>query len=210
MRRLYVVLMVTAGCGFTAPAGEGQPADARKSIDGSVPGDGSQLDAPPDMQIDAPAGAMCPATYMPILALAASTSRYRFVASSAEWLDAENDCEDDAAIGELPTHLIVLDNTAEKVAMIGGLAGGGNLNDQYIGATDLQDEDEVLYVTSQSTTLALTPSMDADNKDCIRIKSNGNEEFRACNEPNKYVCECDGNSANPARFPNPTDGNGNN
>jgi lectin-like protein len=208
MRASLLVFLV--GCGFTAPAGENQPADARKPIDSTVSGDGPQLDAPADMQIDAPVGAMCPASYTPILALAASTSRYRFVATPAEWLDAEHDCEDDAAVGELPTHLVVLDDAGEKTAIIGGIAGNLGINDQYIGATDLAEEGEVSYVTSQSTTLALSPSMGADNKDCIRIKSNGNEEFRACNEVNKFVCECDGSNPNPNRFPNPPDGNGNN
>ncbi len=203
----WFILVVLVGCGFTAPGGEHQPIDASKSTDAQKPGDGPTLDAPVDVQIDAPAGAQCPITYTPILALNASTSRYRFVNTTATWIGAEQDCENDSGAGELPSHLIVLDDAPEKTAMIGGLAGGGNINDQYVGATDLDQEAQLQYVTSQQVTLSLTPGMNADNKDCVRIKNTGVEEFRSCDETNKYVCECDGNAANPSRFPNLPNGN---
>ncbi|CAN5915651.1 hypothetical protein BH11MYX3_BH11MYX3_08820 [soil metagenome] len=204
MRRFSVLLIAVAGCGFTAPAGESQPVDAQKAIDTPVPTDGAPpADAPVDMQIDAPPGAMCPAGYTTMIGVSTSpTSMYRFVATTAKWIDAEQDCEDDALTAGIPSHLIVLDDAAEKTGMLGVVTG-----DQYIGATDLAEEGEVRYVTSQATTLSLNPTMGADNKDCIRIKANGNEEYRDCNEANKYVCECDGNTANPGQFPNLPGGN---
>lgn len=205
MREALIVALALAGCGFTT-GGRGTPSE---DVSDAAAGGG---DANTDAAVpDGTTIAACPATYAPILALATSTSRYRFVATAAKWIDGENDCADDASGGELATHLIVLDDAAEKTAMIGGIVGGLNLNDQWAGATDLAEEGEARFMTTQATTLALTPSMQADDKDCIRIKNNaGNEEYRDCDEVNKYVCECDGRAADPARFPNLPDGNGNN
>ncbi len=203
--RWYVAVLV-AGCGFHAPRGQDQPVDAR-SVDSNPSGDGPLVDAPPDMQIDAPMGAQCPATYAPIVALATSPSRYRFATNTVKWIEAEQDCEDDAVAGELPTHLIVLDDAGEKLAMIGGIAGGANINDQFIGATDLFEEGQTRYVTSQASTLSLNGGSNADNKDCVRIKNTQAEEMRNCDETNRFVCECDGNRADSNRFPNAPDGN---
>ena len=207
MRRFCIVFMLAAGCGFHAPAGDNQGVDARASIDSSRPGDAPPLDPPQDLQIDAPPGAQCPATYAPIVALASSTSRYRFVSTAAKWIDAETDCENDAAAGDLPAHLVVLDDAAERTAMIGGIAGGAGLQDQFIGAVDLRQEGQLQYITSQLNTLAINPGMNADNKDCVRVKNSGAEEYRDCNDTNRFVCECDGNTANPSRFPNLPNGN---
>ena len=102
---------------------------------------------------------------------------------------------------------MVLDDAAEQLAAIGGIAGGGNLQDQWIGATDLGEESEIRYVTAQPVTLTLTPSAANDNKDCIRLKNTPSTEFRDCTEVNKYVCECDGRAADPNRFPNLPNGN---
>ncbi len=201
MRRSWVVFILAAGCGFHAPAGDNQRVDARTSIDSPRQGDGSP-DAPTAPPIDAPAGTQCPATYAPIVALAASTSRYRFVSTAAKWIDAETDCENDAAASDRPAHLIVLNDAAERIAMIGGIAGGGNIQNQFIGAVDLGQEGELQYVTNQANTLALNPGMNGDNKDCVRIKNSGTDEYRDCNETNRFVCECDGNTANPSRFAN--------
>ncbi len=208
MRAPLVVAFALAGCGFSAGGGQSNPTADARAIDAPSSADGPLGSDATVVLPDAAVGALCPSTYAPIPTFANSTSRYRFVATTMKWNDAETDCADDATGGELATHLIVLDDAAEKTAMIGGPTGVLNLSDQWTGATDLAEEGEVRYVTAQATTLALAPTMQADNKDCIRIKSSGNEEFRSCDEVNRYVCECDGRAADPARFPNPPDGNG--
>jgi hypothetical protein len=167
--------------------------------------DGPMIDA----MIDAPAGPQCPAGYAAIPTLLGSTSMYRFVnAPQLSWTAAEADCEDDGDATNLPTHLIVLDDANERSAMIAGPLGVGvAINDQWIGLTDLEEEGEFEYITNQQTTLTLTPGMNADNKDCVRIKDSGNAEARDCNETNRYVCECDASKAQPSNFPNPPNGN---
>lgn len=199
-----LAIVLSAGCGFTA-GGTGPSIDAAAS-DGARP-----IDSPTvDQMTDGRTGPQCPSTYGPIASLGTTASQYRFIGGGGKtWIEAEQDCEDDAAVGELATHLLVLDDALEATAVIGGFASGLNINDQWIGATDLADEDTVAYVTAQATTLMLAPTMDAPDKDCIRLKNTGGTEFKACDDTYKYVCECDGRSADPARFPNLPDGNGN-
>ena len=203
--RCLVMTLTLAGCGFTAPAGQQQPVDAANGGDAPA-GDGPSIDA----MLDAPTGPQCPAGYAPITTLIGSSSMYRFVnAPQLSWLDAEHDCEDDGNTTNRPTHLIVLDDTGEKNAMIAGPLGvGAAINDQWIGLTDLADEEQPFrYVTTQPSTLALVPTMDADDKDCVRIKDTGAAEARDCAETNRYVCECDALSAASTRFPNAPNGN---
>ena len=201
------VLALVTGCGFSATRGQGNPGDDASAIDAPPAGDGQPgSDAAVDQMTDAPT-ALCPITYAPI-ATNPLGSRYRFVGGNgASWIDAETDCADDATNTAPATHLVVLDDAAEQLAAIGGIAGGGNLQDQWIGATDLGEESEIRYVTAQPVTLTLTPSAANDNKDCIRLKNTPSTEFRDCTEVNKYVCECDGRAADPNRFPNLPNGN---
>lgn len=198
---IAVIAVVGAGCGFNT-SGQSGPGDDAGVTDGR--GSDSGVDG-------MTSGLRCPATYGPIVGLS-TTSRYRFVSAQATWISAEQACEADglSLINGSATHLIVLDDVAERAAMIGGLAGGGSISDQWLGATDLAQEGTPQYVTAQVMTLSLNPSMQADNHDCIRLKSAGTYEYRSCDEDNKYVCECDGVPAEPTRFPNPPDGNGNN
>ncbi|MBA3461318.1 MAG: C-type lectin domain-containing protein [Deltaproteobacteria bacterium] len=207
MSRLYLLALV-AGCGFQANnGGQQQPNDAAPSTDAVVSSDAPMTDAGADAMADAPTGAQCPAGYDTIAALGNSASRYRFVSTQLAWIDAERDCEDDGDMMQRPTHLIVLDSVAEKTAMITGLLGTVAINDQWIGLTDLDEEGEFEYVTNQAATYSATPTGNADNKDCVRIKESGAEETRSCAETNKFVCECDANRAAPSQFPNPPDGN---
>ncbi|MBL9020044.1 MAG: C-type lectin domain-containing protein [Myxococcales bacterium] len=207
--RGLVIALTLAGCGFSAPAGQQQPPahDAPAPSDAPAPGDGPPI--PDGPMIDAPVGPQCPAGYAAIPTLVGSTSQYRFVnAPQASWIAAEMDCENDGDTSNRPTHLIVLDDASERAAMIAGpLGAGAAINDQWIGLTDLADEDDFIYVTNQQNTLTLAPTMDADNKDCVRIKDSGNAEARDCNETNRYVCECDMFPAQPNTFPNLPDGN---
>lgn len=95
------VFAAVAGCSFapsaSQPPGSDEPAIDAPSIDapglGTVPGD-APPDAPP-----------CPTTY---------TNGYRLDATSRTWLDAERACEADQP-GR--THLVVLDDAAERIAV---------------------------------------------------------------------------------------------
>ncbi len=208
MRGPFVaVLAVVTGCGFSASGGQGGPGADASAIDAAHQGDGG-TDAAVTQMPDAPVGPQCPSTYAPIVSVNPMSSRYRFSgATGLKWIDAENDCADDAAGGELATHLVVLDDAAEMLAVIGGLSGNGNIQDQWIGATDLEEEDTIEYVTNQTTTLTLLPTAANASKDCIRLKNTPSTEYRSCDEVNKYVCECDGRAADPNRFPNLPNGN---
>lgn len=173
--------------------------------------------APNDVNIDAPIDAgeveidaaldamqMCPAGYQPLPLIGGA---YRFVSSADDWGAAELDCEDDAAAGERATHLVVIDDVIEQQKVIDGPQGDENLNDQWIGLTDLATEDTFLFVTDQAITFVGVPGGNAANKDCVRLKNTEARETKGCNETNKYVCECDGRAASAARYPNLPDGN---
>ena len=211
MRRM-LALVAIAGCGFQANnGGQEQPIDAATTTDAPiVDPDGPAPDTMTDTMTDAPTGPQCPAGYGSIVALSNTASRYRFVNTQVAWIDAERDCEDDGDMMQRPTHLIVLDDAAEKAAMITGLLGTAAINDQWIGLTDLDDEGDFEHVTNQSSTYTANPTANADNKDCVRIKDTGAEETRSCDETNRFVCECDAISAASSRFPNPPNGNNDN
>jgi hypothetical protein len=182
------------------------PPDADPDQPDAVPG---QPDAvrPPDARVDAPPGFACPAGYTLIVG-GSLTSWYRFEsANQKSWVDAENDCEDDALPGDLPSHLVVIDDPIERTALINGPTGTGFLNDQWIGLTDLYAETMYLYVTPQATVSLGNLSGNMPDEDCVRLKNNMNQETRNCGESNRFVCECDGLAADPGRFPNPPDGN---
>jgi hypothetical protein len=208
--------IVLAACSFDGniPAADGVPGVVDAPLDDpdadpNVPdADPDQPDAAAaaDARVDAATGTGCPPGYGFLIG-APITSQYRFEATQRAWIDAEHDCEDDAAGGFEATHLAVLDDTIERGALIGGLTGLENLNDQWIGLTDLFSEPTFLYVTAQPTVFVGAPTGDADNQDCVRLKNTGVHDIRGCNETNRFVCECDGIPADPARFPNPPDGN---
>lgn len=156
-------------------------------------------DAPPDLP-DAFV-AMCPATYTPV-----GASHYRWVSSGSNWLAAEHDCEDDAAANEIPTHLAVVDNAAEKSTLISG--SGTTRDNQWLGLTDLAAEGALIYVTPQGTVDSPAgASGNSPMKDCVRLQSSGTYQVRNCTDANSYVCECDGFAADLSRFPNYPNGN---
>jgi hypothetical protein len=106
MRARLVLVGLLAGCGFSIPGttGDGVSSDAR--------GDDGTADSSADAEIDAARD--CPMTY---------TATYRREAIVRTWLDAEKTCEADA-----PgiTHLVVIDDDAERVAiatLVAGLPG---------------------------------------------------------------------------------------
>ena len=196
---------LVAGCGFS---GDGPPATITDADPTKPDADPLRPDA--DLRIpdagpgdpDAMPPPTCPDGY---IQLPGFGTRHRFVASPAEWPEAEADCEDDS-IGpqHYATHLVVL---AGGGIERGALALFGN--DMWVGLTDLADDDEFEYVTDQEVVDGLGPSNNATDRDCVRLKGTGALEARDCEEDNIYICECDGREPDPARFPNPPDGNGN-
>jgi hypothetical protein len=144
----------------------------------------------------------CPAGYVEVPGFPTS-SRYRFVATPARWIDAELDCEDDGS----GTHLAVMDSEAEQAALVGGALGGENIDDQWIGLTDLQTETAFGFVTAQTAVYLDMPFGDQGGRDCIRLEDFLAHGVRDCDNGNRYVCECDGMAADPARYPNPPNGN---
>jgi hypothetical protein len=208
------LLLAVAACSFpgTSPVTDADPntpdapgpADAPAVVDA----DPNAPDAPavPDAAVDASAVPVCPAGYAAIPGLSTG-SRYRFVSTEERWIDAELDCEDDPVGADLPAHLVVIDNITERGAIIDGPDGTANLNDQWIGETDLFLENVFIYVTPQVVVGIGVLSGNSSTKDCVRLKNTYAHEVRDCDEPNGYVCECDGVAADPGRYPNPPDGN---
>ncbi|MBK9033226.1 MAG: C-type lectin domain-containing protein [Myxococcales bacterium] len=123
MLRLTGLLTLVAACSFTAAggpdAGDGTSGDDAAPEDGTVAVDAAAVDAVAvdavavdAVAIDAPPP--CPATYI---------NGYRYVGTQQTWRVAEADCEDDS---DGLTHLVVLDNDAERIAintLITSLAG---------------------------------------------------------------------------------------
>jgi len=159
-------------------------------------------DAPPN-QPDAMVP-RCPVGYATItISGTTSSSKYRFVGIGAPWGSAEQDCENDASPGDIPTHLAVIDSAAERTAIV---SSPGAI-DEWIGMTDLAAEGTFIYITPQASVLQSTPTGNSSTKDCVRAQSASQYQARSCTDNNVYVCECDGFTAEPARFPNLPNGN---
>jgi hypothetical protein len=205
-------LVVAGACQYTP-----RPLD---SVDATiVPPDADHPDADPFTRPDAPElpdappgtpdappnlpdafVAQCPASYT-----AVGGSHYRWSSSSANWLTAEQDCEDDAAANEIPTHLAVIDDGGERAIVISG--SGTTRDNQWIGRTDLATEGALIYVTPQSAVDSAGASGNSPTKDCVRLQSSGTHQVRDCTNANLYVCECDGFAPDPSRFPAYPNGN---
>ncbi|MBK9035538.1 MAG: hypothetical protein IPL61_30490 [Myxococcales bacterium] len=211
-----------AGCGFH-PAGLTSEDAARDdaAVDDSGPGpdgavdpdaadadaglvDARLIDARPidALPIDAlPIDAtlpMCPAGYGP---LGTSTSRYREVTSTATWAQAAADCDNDDAAGGFTgfTHLIVIANDAERLALTSPPAIGGN---SWVGLTDALVEGTFVWVTAEPTggypVVGQQPPWDngdpngGTGENCVRFKNAFTYEDKPCGDSNNiYVCECD-------------------
>lgn len=186
--RAALVIAMLAGCGFTADGGQGSPGgdghDAGPPAEGSVqPGDGP-TDSLHDGAVDA-GPSDCPVGYAPI---GNSGSQYRYATAPLSWVVAEADCDSDllSHAGPTHTHLVVLDDAAERSGLI------QNHSNLWIGANDSETEGAIVWVTAQPAPYDLSgATANADNKDCVRMKNMGTDEFRDCAEPNPFVCECD-------------------
>jgi hypothetical protein len=153
-----------------------------------------------DAKPDTPAPT-CPLTYD--LSLTDSVSRYRVGTALATWDAAEVACEVDSAGN---THLAVLDDDNERLALVSALVARGMPGSMWIGLTDRIDEGTYQWVTTQEVAApplttppwgAGQPDGQADAQDCVRIQgSTGTSptmfDDSECASSFNYVCECDG------------------
>lgn len=145
----------------------------------------------------------CPSSYD--VTLANSSSKYRVVdTTDVLWPDAEADCEDDGT----NTHLIVLNNNAERQAL-----APYNSIERHIGYSDALADGVWIPVTDDPNVyaglvaLSVPPWLSGEpnegsNGSCMIITTNLELRDRVCTEPQPvgYICECDAYPANPANF----------
>jgi hypothetical protein len=164
--------------------------------------DGADSNDAGDASPDANNGAsmMCPAGYAPI----GGIGMYRPVETTPKtWRAAAADCNDDDDAGGPYagfTHLVVLANEAERLAITRSPTPiSGNT---WIGLSDLTVEATFSWVTSEATNgypvVGQQPPWDTDDpddaggaEDCIRFKNSYVLEDKPCDDVQSYVCECD-------------------
>lgn len=133
----------------------------------------------------------CPGDYAP---LAGQTSSYRYVTAAADWLAAEQDCEDDGT----GTHLAIPDDAAENMAIDTLMPGD---DDYWVGVTDRKAEGEYRTVVDEIQTLL--PWDDAQptgaDEDCVFAEDKDFADA-SCTAARAYVCECDGRAAVPSAY----------
>ena len=154
--RAYGVV-ITAACSFRLAS---TTSDGARSADG-----------PPMM--------ICPAAYQSIGS--AFPHGYRFVASMAAWLTAEQTCEGDGS----GMHLIILDEPGE-IAAVDAISSAS----RWIGESDRVTSGTWLWVTGQAA------SPPGGSKSCgfYNAASQGGTpglDSDDCTATYAYVCECD-------------------
>jgi hypothetical protein len=136
------------------------------------------------------------------LALDGSVSRYRVATALATWDAAEVACEVDSTGN---THLAVLDDDNERLALTSALVGRGMTGSMWIGLTDRINEGSYQWVTPQEVAYPPMTSPPwgagqpdgAEAQNCVRIQgSTGLSptmlDDSECASSFSYVCECDG------------------
>ena len=139
---------------------------------------------------------ICPLGYAPING---SATQYRVVEVNVTWAIAAADCNDDddlsgAANGR--THLVVVGDNAEKIALTNQFSGN-----TWVGLTDIAVEGTFQWVTDEPTNgfpvVGQRPPWDAGDPDggtsenCVRFKNSFDFEDKPCTDTDSYVCECD-------------------
>jgi hypothetical protein len=151
-------------------------------------------------EVDAGAGVAaplrCPSGYA---SLDGSRTQYRIVETRASWSVAAADCnDDDDELGSSDgyTHLVVVGDELEKAALTNRVG-----DNTWVGLTDVELEGTFVWVTDEDTggfpIVGDHPPWDRDDPDggrtenCVRFKRSYDFEDKRCDEPNRYVCECD-------------------
>lgn len=201
LARLYVVLLCLAGCDRLFGLEQVDPPTTTDAAVGDSRSDSS--DAAPD------AAVQCPAAYD--LALTGYPSRYRAGAIYTTWDAAETACALDMPGG---THLVVLDDDGERVALFAELGNRGITGSQWISLNDRQSEGTFVWITAQEASPpplttppwgAGQPDAQSDAQDCVRIQGAADTspsmlDDSECTSSYLYVCECDGYAPDPTRF----------
>lgn len=174
MRRLCVIAVV--GCSFQPGrlARDASSTEDVASSDVSTDLDAQSVDASVDAAPDATVA--CPGNY----AENVNGSAYRYVSVVAQWLTAEQDCEDDLA-GH--THLVVLDQSNE-LATVDAISSATF----WYGSSNRINVDTWRWVTGPTA-----PDLGNNADRCARYSpeyNNSNDDECAANSW-AYVCECD-------------------
>jgi hypothetical protein len=188
--RALLILVVASGCskllGFEGLA-EPAPTDGRDP-DSQITSDGP---------VDGATDPVCPASYTKV-----GTSSYRYVSNQAiPWLSAEDACVLDGT----NTHLIVLDDDAERTTV--QMVIDKNV---WIGLSDRVTEGTFVPVTDQQTNYppelgppwaAGQPDNAGPNENCVQLlETTGELEDVACGNGRAYICECDGFPEDPSNL----------
>lgn len=197
MWRRLAALAILGACSFqhgaSALGGDGNAGGGDAARDAGrmdALGDSAHL---ADASHDAPAMPLaCPSGYT-LTAPLVTLSLYRSVTASTDWASAEADCENDAAPGQPSTHLIVLDDVAER-----SWAYSTTTSDQWAGESDRIVEGVYLPVTDQLVFYA-NPNGNNPGLDCVIIKQL-DTSAENCNTGHPYLCECDGLAADASHF----------
>jgi hypothetical protein len=180
-----IILWLLAGCGRIA-------FDPLGSTDASP-------DTPPDTPV-ACTVAQCPPGFSVV-----DGGCYRVVITPRTWLDAEKDCE---AVG---AHLIVEDSIAEHDTSH-TIAGAAGVSPVWVGWSDRRGPDNVFtWVVPDLGGLpqsnpCVFGSMEPDPGDadhCVaKTATNSCPDYQdvSCDLPKAYICECDGQLADPSRY----------
>lgn len=121
---------------------------------------------------------------------------YRWVAETIvlTWLESELLCEQDAE----GAHLVIVADATEATAIDDLVVA----QDHWIGSTDRATEAAYTNVTGTATTYLQWPSgyPIGAAADCLGLDVAGQVIDRACDELHTYVCEYDGQPAEPASY----------
>jgi hypothetical protein len=200
MRAALVLLAALAGCAFQPTGGEPADGTAADALLDDAAADDAAGDAADAASADAAradgATTRCPAGYE-----VRATGTYRHVAEVATWNAARADCADDDDGGgfELRTHLVVLADDLERVAVRAAYPGPK----LWLGLSDRVTTSTWRWVTLEPIP-AYPPASGPPWKggqpnnggsgaeDCVYMESGGDWDDRRCdNDTEAYVCECD-------------------
>ena len=168
----------------------------------------------PDASVDAPSDATetgCPPSY-DIALPAFPRSRYFYQSIPGPWLSAQALCN--GGMGEAFTHLAVIQDEEERMALYGALLAKNVTVTVWIGLSDRKVESDFLWVTDES--IGTPPPFmkpwppnqpdDQGGQDCVRMKAMNESPYGGwfddggCSLDFAYVCECDDYASAPANY----------